>query len=435
MRRSSFVELFTGKAYKWGIIYILLSADHVLLMKRRAIFNPPSTEYTALQDIGKFNMLWHVSLGLIGVFTVLFGIHIYFQDSNWSTSLAALAVSIMNILVLQQTRKFWMVGVWSVVLGTMICQASIYIIDDSHLITDTMWCILVSFFTFFLFGSLRGSIVLLLNLGGLVCYLMLSDEKMLSTKGLTSEQVDMRMLVNVLYVALALSFIIHKMIENNKEVISRYELQTKQNDILLKEIHHRVKNNLQIVSSLLKLQAAQNTNSGVSEQFNEAISRVRSMALIHEKMYINEDFSALDVQSYVIALVEDITQSMESDCKIDLRIDAEMQKVDIKSIVPLSLIFNELITNSVRHGFEGLEKATIEINIERAGDKVLLYYSDNGTWKVPTRNNGFGVELINTLTEQLHGRYERTTEGGTHYRFVLDADQFFFTPMMRSRTR
>lgn len=395
-------------------------------MKRRSIFNPPKTEYTALQEIGKFNMLWHVSLGLAGVFVLLFGIHIYFQDANWSTSLAALAIAIMNMLVLQQTRKYWIVGVWSIILGTMICQASIYIIQDSHVITDTMWCVLVAFFTFFLFGPLRGSIVLLLNLGGLVSYLMISDEATLAAKGLTSEQVDVRMLVNVFYVGLALSFVIYKMIDNNREIISRYELQTKQNDILLKEIHHRVKNNLQIVSSLLKLQAAQSENSGVSEHFNEAIGRVRSMALIHEKMYVNEDFSALDVQSYVITLVEDITKSMESDCKIDLRIDAEMQKVDIKSIVPLSLIFNELITNSVRHGFADRTEATIEINIERAGDKVLLYYSDNGMWKVPSKNIGFGVELINTLTEQLLGRYERTTEGGTHYRFVLDADQFFF---------
>lgn len=395
-------------------------------MKRLSIFNPPKTDYTALQDIGKFNMLWHVSLGLAGVFIVLFGIHIYFQDANWSTSLAATAVAIMNLLLMQQTRKYWIVGVWSVILGIAICQASIYIIGDSHLITDTMWCVLVAFFTFFLFGSLRGTIVLVLNLGGLVSYLFISDDAALFAKGLTREQADVRMLVNVFYVALALSFIIYKMIENNREVIHRYEMQTKQNDILLKEIHHRVKNNLQIVSSLLKLQAAQSESSGVAEHFNEAIGRVRSMALIHEKMYINEDFSALDVRSYVSTLVEDITKSMESDCKIDLRIDAEMEKVDIKSIVPLSLIFNELITNSIRHGFEGQGTATIEINIERAGDKVLLYYSDNGKWKVPTRDIGFGVELINTLTEQLHGRYERTTEDGTHYRFVLDADQFFF---------
>lgn len=394
-------------------------------MKRSSILTPPNTRYKSIKDVGKFNMLWQVSLGLLFIFTVLLAIHFSFGDDNWTTSMAAWFLAMMNLVVLNQTRKYKVIGIISIIMGFLICQASIFLVQDSHVITDVMWCILVAFFTFFLFGSLYGSIVLLLSLGGLVSYLMLTDSSVLITRGLTRDQVDVKMVVNVLYVALALSYVVYKMIKNNDEMIGRYEEQTKQNDILLKEVHHRVKNNLQIVSSLLRLQAAENNDDKVIAQFEEAIGRIRSMALIHEKMYVNEDFSSIDVSSYIKSLVKDISDSIHTDCKVELNLTAEVRQVDIKSIVPLSLLFNELITNSIRHGFEGMNEALIEICMEESGDKVLLYYSDNGEWKSPLQN-GFGLELINTLTEQLHGSFDRTTENGTHYRFVLDADEFFF---------
>lgn len=390
-----------------------------------SFFRPPLTRYSSIKDVGKFNMLWNVSLGLAFVFTVLFAIHISFRDDNWATSLAAFGVAVMDLLVLHQTRKYKLVGTLSIILGIFICQASVYFVEDSHILSDSMWCVLVSFFTFFLFGSLFGTIVLLVNLSFLVGYLMMADDIALATKGLTRNQVDIRMVVNVLYVALALSFIIYKMMKNNDEMIGRYELQTRQNEILLKEVHHRVKNNLQIVSSLLRLQAAENNNEKVIGQFEEAIRRIRSMALIHEKMYVNEDFSSIDVDSYIKSLVFDISDSIQRRCSVELILSAEVRQVDIKSVVPLSLLLNELITNSIRHGFENLKQATIEISLEEAGDKVLLYYSDNGSWKEGAEN-GFGLELIKTLTEQLFGTFERTVDNGTHYRFVLDADEFFF---------
>lgn len=394
-------------------------------MSRMTIFTAPGTRYTSIKDVGKFNMLWHVSLGLAFVFTILFAIHIAFRDDNWATSLAAFGVAVINLLVLYQTRKYRFVGILSIVLGIFICQASIYIVEDSHVVSDAMWCILVAFFTFFLFGSLYGTIVLMLNLGCLVGYLVYADPSSLASKGLTGAQVDVRMVVNVLYVAMALAYVIYKMIQNNDEMIGRYEAQTKQNEILLKEVHHRVKNNLQIVSSLLRLQAAENSNEKVIGQFEEAIGRIRSMALIHEKMYVNEDFSSIDVDSYIQSLVKDISNSIHTECEVELKLSTEVRQIDIKSVVPLSLLLNELITNSIRHGFDQMQRAAIEISLEEAGDKVLLYYSDSGVWKEGAQS-GFGLELINTLTEQLHGTFERTAENGTHYRFVLDADEFFF---------
>ncbi len=395
-------------------------------MKRNEFFSPPVTAYTSYEDIGKFNMLWIISMVLVPVFIILLGIHVYFKDSNWWTSLASTTVGVINLLMLHQTRTYKLVGIWSVLLGMAIVQASVFLVQDSHVVADTLWCVLVAFFSFFLFGSLIGTIVLITNLSGLLIFLMTATDEALATKGLVQDQINAGMMVNVLYVALALSFIIFRMMKNNAGIIAMYERQTRQNEILLKEVHHRVKNNLQIVSSLLKLQAAESNDEEVLKHFDEAIGRIRSMALIHEKMYNNDDFSAINIQGYILSLVQDITASMQSDCKVELHVDSQIRKMDIKSMVPVSLIFNELITNSLKHGFAGRASGKIEVNIERAGEHVLLYYSDDGEWEEESVSGGFGLELIRILTGQLHGQFERTIDNGTHYRFTLAADQFFF---------
>ena len=387
---------------------------------------PPKTNYTSLVEEGKFNMLWNVSLALVPIFLFLLGIHIYFQDNSWVTSLSAVSLAGTNLIVLRVTRKYKFVGAWSVILSIVICQASIFIVNDSHLVSDTMWCILVSFFTFFLFGVWIGTFVLLFNLMGLIVFLLNGSTHDVLNKGISIEEVDVRMVVNVLYVALALAFIIYKMIQNNKAIIDRHEEQRAQNEVLLKEIHHRVKNNLQIISSLLKLQSMDSENEVVDEHFNEAINRIRSMALIHEKMYTNDDLSQIDIQSYVTALVQDITDTIQSKSEVQLNVSSEVKNIDIKSIVPISLIFNELITNSIKHGFKNQELGKIDLEIRHQNNTILLDYSDNGEWQEPVGEGTFGIELIRTLAQQLDGECKREIDNGTHYSFEFAADQFFF---------
>ena len=268
--------------------------------------------------------------------------------------------------------------------------------------------------------------MLLLNLSGLIIFLLNGSSHDVLNKGISIEEVDVRMVVNVFYVALAIVFIIYKMIQNNKDIIDMHEKQRVQNEVLLKEIHHRVKNNLQIISSLLKLQSMDSENETVTEHFNEAINRIRSMALIHEKMYTNDDLSQIDIQSYLIALVQDITETIQSESNIELNVNSEIKNIDIKSIVPVSLIFNELITNSIKHGFKEKGAGKIDLEIIHDGDNVIFKYSDDGTWKVPDNEATFGIELIKTLSEQLNGKCKREIDGGTHYQFTFAADQFFF---------
>lgn len=387
---------------------------------------PPVTQYASYDEIGKFNMMWNVCLVLVPIFLILLGIHLLFGDINWYTSLAALLLAGGNLVILYKTRKYKVTAMWSVGIAVLICQASIILVNDSHIVTDTMWCVMTSFFTYFMFGWIAGTFVLLLNLTGLLIFLFTATGTVIESKGINANAVDGRLVVNVYYVAVALGFIIYKIVENNKLINKRYSEQIDRNEILLKEIHHRVKNNLQIISSLLRLQSFESDDPLVREQFGEAIGRIRSMALIHEKMYHDDDMSQIDLPSYLVSLANDIMYSSDTTSNVEFNVEAEIKQVDIKNIVPISLIFNELITNSIKHGLGDMKHGKIDLSIESNGGQMIFHYIDNGSWKEPETDMSFGLELIETLTGQMEGTCERWVEHGTHYRLIFDGDHFFF---------
>ena len=381
---------------------------------------PPQTSYSSLEDVGKFNMLWNISLVLVPIFITLCIIHIFFSDPSWITSVLAATVAIVNLIVLKTSKKYRIISATTVIFGVIICQAVIFLVNDSMLISDLMWCILVAFFAFFVISVRVGTFVLLLNLTGIVLFLLNGSVNDILSKGISIEEVDYRMIINVFYVALALAYVISRMVATNKKMNKDYEDQMKHKQILLKEIHHRVKNNLQIVSSLLRLQAAETENKIVEEEFGEAIGRIRSMALIHETMYQNDDLATLDIKSYLTSLAQDISETIKSDTVLEINIGSEVNKVDVKYVVSLSLIFNELMTNSIKHGFSNKEKGTIDVKIINSGEIVTFNYSDDGNWKQPISDTTFGLELLETLTEQLDGNLVRTINNGTNYTLSFD---------------
>lgn len=386
----------------------------------------PRTSYTNQQDIGKFNMMWEVCCLLIPTFSILFVVHVVYQDSNWITSLAAVGIFTMNLFFLYKTRKYKFVATLSVILGFLVCQVLIFVVADSKIISDTLWCIIVGILTFYIMGPLLGTVILLLNVTSLVVFLYSDLGKFHLENALNGEGGNTKLIVNIYYVAITLVYIVYRVMKNNKDINDQYQNEINRNEILLKEIHHRVKNNLQIISSLLRLQAAETNNKEVDEHFGEAVNRIRSMALIHEKMYSNDDLSRLDIKSYLETLVQDITDSMNSTIDIDLRVESEVSNIDIKGIVPISLIFNELITNSLKHGFGDSGEGCIQVNITFDGEIVVFSYSDNGQWKEPKSETTFGFELIKSLVHQLDGRCSRRIESGTHYEFKFDSNVMFY---------
>jgi two-component sensor histidine kinase len=218
------------------------------------------------------------------------------------------------------------------------------------------------------------------------------------------------------------SYAEQKLREVNEVLNSQYKLIHSQNEektVLLQEIHHRVKNNLQVITSLLRLQSSEIDSEKTKSQFNDAINRVMTMSLIHQKMYLEKNLSQIDTSDYFKTLIEDLIHSSSVKIPIDLKINSELKRVGTKTIVPLALLVAELVSNSLKHAFEKEGKISVYIGPE-INRKFQMEFLDNGNWKTRKNESSFGLQLIETLNDQLEGTYTRkSTETGTKYHFNL----------------
>lgn len=188
--------------------------------------------------------------------------------------------------------------------------------------------------------------------------------------------------------------------------------------VLIKEMHHRVKNNLQVIASLLRLQSGTIADERLHHAFEQSQSRVTSMALIHEKLYKGDELAMVDVALYIQELFADLVRVNDVDDRIayHTNIDKDLA-FDLNTMVPLGLLLNELITNSFKHAFHGRGSGHIDLAITDAKEGGYdLFYSDDGVGipldKIQSDGATLGVSLIESLVEQLNGRM--TVEGGAH---------------------
>jgi two-component sensor histidine kinase len=208
----------------------------------------------------------------------------------------------------------------------------------------------------------------------------------------------------------------------NDELNKQNELIRAQNEektVLLQEIHHRVKNNLQVITSLLRLQSGEIESEETQLHFEDAINRVMTMSLIHQKMYQENNLSKIDIADYFNTLIGDLIDSSSIKIPIEVSVVSDLERVGSKSIVPLALLVAELISNSLKHAFT--EKGRINVSLKSGeGNEFILNYEDNGKWKEQSNENSFGLQLVQLLTEQLEGSFERvSTTSGTSYQFRL----------------
>jgi PAS domain S-box-containing protein len=205
-----------------------------------------------------------------------------------------------------------------------------------------------------------------------------------------------------------------------KQIQDQMQASLYEKEILLSEIHHRVKNNMAIVSSLLALQANHLADSEAKALFMESCKRIKSMALIHEKLYQSQTLAYIEYRSYVNDLVNNIKHSYSlsgTSIQIDLE-GVEPLHMDITAAVPCGLILNELISNAYKHAFVGRESGTIKVDFAKTeADVYELTVSDNGTGMDPKLDianaNTLGMILIDALVSQLKGKIEIAHTKGT----------------------
>jgi len=213
--------------------------------------------------------------------------------------------------------------------------------------------------------------------------------------------------------------VVNKLLEKQKEEITKKNEEKK---AMLKEIHHRVKNNLQVVNSLLKFQSREIEDEKVVSMFKEAQSRVVSMALLHEKMYRSEDLQHINIKEHISLLVTDLVNSYEVGKKIKLDIVIEEANIGLRTLVPLGLIINEMITNSLKYAFKDRDKGTITVHLKQLDAKLQeLIIGDNGEGYVPEKKTeGLGTKLIQIFTKQLNGTMIKLDHSGTFYKLVFE---------------
>ena len=196
-------------------------------------------------------------------------------------------------------------------------------------------------------------------------------------------------------------------------------------EILLKEIHHRVKNNMQVISSLLSLQSRHLTDKAAIEMFRESQQRIRSMALVHEKLYQSKDLSRIDFSKYIENLIMFLFHSYRVNSD-QVRIQTEVQDVllDINSAIPCGLIINELVMNALKHAFPGGRKGEITISLQASGDGTsILSVGDNGVG-FPAgldfhKTDTLGMQLVTMLVDQLDGTISMERKLGTRFEVVF----------------
>jgi two-component sensor histidine kinase len=181
---------------------------------------------------------------------------------------------------------------------------------------------------------------------------------------------------------------------------------------LLKEVHHRVKNNMQVISSLLNMQADSVVDEGLSNLLGESQHRIKSMSLIHENLYQSDSLLSIDLDDYIRMLADSLCRFyVVPNVEICLNIVVGDVHLDLETAVPCGLILNELVSNALKHAFKDRQGiGNIDIEFAPKGDNYRLHISDDGNG-LPAgfdfgRNTSMGMEIVSILTEQLEGSLE-----------------------------
>lgn len=234
--------------------------------------------------------------------------------------------------------------------------------------------------------------------------------------------------LHVVPTALAFSMLgLYFLIRNNKllnktnfqlsSLNKTYQVSITDKDLQLKEIHHRIKNNLQLIVSLLNIEAGNNGNNSVDDFLLKGQSRIHSISLIHQNLYETEFNNTINLQNYIEGIIQNLSQIYDND--VDVKINTNQTVIDVDTAIPFGLIITELVCNAFKHAFTDTKSGQIKIDIKKnAKNKLELTLKDNGIGfpKIPSPKIGIGLELVQMMVMQLNGNQKRIDLKGTVYK-------------------
>lgn len=350
-------------------------------------------------------------------------------------AVATIISAICLVIMKSNDKNYLLVFYIYSICGYIIVAFALMVYHSRIHLVDILWLMTVVFLAFFTLGRRLGYLLLFLSIGviGVFIFLHLNNQMLILKELTIYEKIS---LLIELIAAFSLNFyLFYLFLELNryseKKLLESYGqvkdqntkilLQNEEKTTLVREIHHRVKNNLQIVVSLLRMQSQEVDNPEFRMLFQESINRIMAMSVIHQKLYQNDNLSQIRVGDYLDELIHEITNLSFTEQTIQYEIKTEVGKIGLKTLIPVGLLVNELVSNSLKHAFDSTANPEIQIEVQREGEHHLqITYSDNGVWKPQVESSSFGLVLIDTLIEQLEGTKEiRTEERGTTYSIVV----------------
>lgn len=396
-------------------------------------FTPNTNHLNSYEEKGKFIMAWRLSIIFVIIFSIL-AVVIYpvaLHSTIVYLTIVFIAIGILLFLKLSGKSRlaFWIYAI----SGSLFAEFTLNTFLETAHYSDFIWILSTIIFAFVGLGKTPGMIIILFHLTGLAFYISFNidthftlvhpqsiKEKIALFSEMTLGFITISYLLNQYLVFQSYSKNqLQKLNESLEEQNEMVLIKNQENITLVKEVHHRVKNNLQIIISLLRIQRSEIESEEAKEQFNVAINRILTMSMIHQKLYQEKEPSNININDYLKDLIQELISLSNRRIPIRIELIAKDEFADLKTIVPFGLLINELVANSMKHAFKGNEDDLIRIELKsnKLENRLNFIYSDNGEWREPKAGNtGFGLELIDILTEQLDGTYERT---GSSYSFEI----------------
>jgi two-component sensor histidine kinase len=238
-----------------------------------------------------------------------------------------------------------------------------------------------------------------------------------------SNAILLSVIIGLLSILLFIFILLYQRLSFQKKVIEKARLALEQSlsekNILMKEIHHRVKNNFQLITSFLNPNLISAADS-IEDFIQRTSARIDTIASIHTQLYENDDEVNIDFYTYCKKLTADILQSFEGKTSnIKLEMEPTVFKFNLQTVLPLGLLLNEWLVNSLKHAFDQQKQGLITISLTIKKDKYTLIYKDTGKGIEPGEKNTFGMKLIHALAQQLDAEMKIQTENGTQYQLMF----------------
>jgi two-component system, sensor histidine kinase PdtaS len=392
------------------------------------VFDDSVNEY----DRARFSIAWRLLFLFLFIFAFLTFAFRHSSAVAFGIYLTVFVLTVVSTLYVHFSKNYLApYYIFSFSASALLTYSFVFLDNTLHY-PDFFWIIATILFAFIGLGKKWALFFILYHVGTIFYFFMFTLNRNLSNATQVPKDQLIGIMIEMVVGLLVISYLFYiylkfkdffekelKTKNENLEIKNRLiEQKNHENLTLLKEVHHRVKNNLQIVVSLLRMQSNEIDDRSSKGQFDEAIARIMTISTIHQKLYEQKNLSEIDLFNYLNSLLDEISKLHNTKIKTTLEIEGSIKSLGLRSVVPLGLIINELITNSVKHHTND-EMPEVKLHFLSTDNSMITFqYSDNGIWSENNKDQKFrfGTELIEILTEQMEGSVIRQ---GTAYLFKL----------------